>query len=65
MTSLENIQKSNIQPDQVTFKNMCTYMYMCVCVYVTTINDERGPEFEGNKGDIYERLWNIYIYIYM
>lgn len=43
---------------------MCTYMYMCVCVYVTTINDERGPEFEGNKGDIYERLWNIYIYVY-
>lgn len=61
MTSLGNIQKSNIDPDQVTFKNICTYMCMCVCVcvyiHVTIINDKRGPEFEGKKGDIYERLW--------
>lgn len=59
MTSLENTQKCNIQSDQVTFKNMCTYMYMCVyvCMYVATINDKRSPKFEGKKGDIYERLW--------
>ena len=31
------------------------YMHVCKYMYITTINEKRGNEFEGEKEDIYER----------
>lgn len=49
----ENIHTTNIQTEQVIFRNR----YVCIYIVVTIISGERGHEFEREKQSVYRKVW--------
>lgn len=48
------VHSSNIlQAKQVTFRNIYAYKYM----HISRINEKQEHDFEGEKGDVYGRVW--------
>lgn len=56
MVSPEHIYTSNIiQSEQIVLKHLGMYVSTYTYMFVTTINERRGHEFESDQGSIYGR----------